>query len=237
MKKAFTLIELIFVIVLIGILAVSATSRFTNDTLQTAADQIINHIRYTQHLAMTDDKYRPSAALSEFNGAGATNNAQSWYKSRWQLRFSNTATGSGGRWAYTIYSDQPGTTTNDYDGKPGLNEIAVDPHDATKLMSGGYATIVAEGDANRNETMDLGQTYDITGVAFTGGCASGTTQMFISFEHDGTPMFRNPNLLDDRYKDGANNRIIQSTCTITLTHSSGETMNIFVEPYTGYAHQ
>ena len=69
MKKAFTMIELVFVIVVIGILAaVIVPSTRTNPT-QEAAVELQSHIRYTQHLALTDDKY----------GTG------DWYKNRWQV--------------------------------------------------------------------------------------------------------------------------------------------------------
>ena len=62
MKKAFTMLELVFVIVIIGILAVVAMPSFQRDTLQEAGNQIISHIRYTQHLAMMDDKFNPADA-------------------------------------------------------------------------------------------------------------------------------------------------------------------------------
>ena len=56
-KKAFSLIELIFVIVIIGILSSVLVPRFDRPTLIEAAHQIISHIRYTQHLAMVDNKF------------------------------------------------------------------------------------------------------------------------------------------------------------------------------------
>ena len=45
-RSGFTLIELIFVILLLGILAATAISRSGNDDdLYTAADQVANHLR------------------------------------------------------------------------------------------------------------------------------------------------------------------------------------------------
>lgn len=73
-KKAFTLIELVFVIVVIGILAASIIPRTRTNPVQEAAINLLSQVRYTQHLAMVDDKY--SAA------AGST-----WYKDRWEIRF------------------------------------------------------------------------------------------------------------------------------------------------------
>jgi prepilin-type N-terminal cleavage/methylation domain-containing protein len=57
MKRfAFTMLELIFVIIVIGILAVLAMPSFNKNSLAEAAEQVAGHIRYTQHLAMVDDK-------------------------------------------------------------------------------------------------------------------------------------------------------------------------------------
>ena len=99
MKKAFTMLELIFVIVIVGILSFIAASSFQRNTLREAADQLVSHIRYTQHLAMMDDKFDP--------------NDNDWYLGRWQIVFANNS-GSGDRWAYTIFSDWKGG----HDGNP-----------------------------------------------------------------------------------------------------------------------
>lgn len=71
--KGFTLIELIMVIVLIGILAVYATSKLGNMTITNAAafsDKLRADIRYAQNLAMT----RNSRARVYFNGTGTAPN-------------------------------------------------------------------------------------------------------------------------------------------------------------------
>ncbi len=88
MKRfAFSLLELVFVIIIIGILAVLAMPSFGSNPLQQAADQLANHIRYTQHLAMVNDKFDP--------------NDNRWYLENWQLEF-KTAPSSI---YYEIYSD------------------------------------------------------------------------------------------------------------------------------------
>ena len=73
MKKAFTMIELVFVIVVVGILSYMVASSFQRNTLREAADQVVSHIRYTQHLAMMDDKFDPNDAT--------------WFRENWQLEF------------------------------------------------------------------------------------------------------------------------------------------------------
>jgi len=64
-------LELIFVIVVIGILSAVFIPRFGQNNLSQAANQLISHIRYTQHLALLDDEYN------------ATN--QNWYYNRWSI--------------------------------------------------------------------------------------------------------------------------------------------------------
>lgn len=58
-KKAFTMIELIMIMVVVGILSIAIIPRIDRDTLLEATNQIVSHIRYTQHLAMMDNKYNP----------------------------------------------------------------------------------------------------------------------------------------------------------------------------------
>ncbi|BCD60637.1 hypothetical protein NitYY0814_C1419 [Nitratiruptor sp. YY08-14] len=54
--------ELIIVIVTIGILAAVALPRLKTNTLQEETLKVVDYIRYTQHLAMVDDKYDPKSA-------------------------------------------------------------------------------------------------------------------------------------------------------------------------------
>ncbi|MCJ7766548.1 MAG: type II secretion system GspH family protein [Thiovulaceae bacterium] len=76
-KSAFTMIELIIVIVVAGILAAVMIPRLERDSLREAANQLVRHIQYTQHLAMVDDVY----------DAGDT----SWYQNRWSINLCSTA--------------------------------------------------------------------------------------------------------------------------------------------------
>lgn len=108
MKRfAFSLLELVFVIIVIGILAVLAMPNFKGNPLQTAAEQVASHIRYTQHLAMVDDM---------FDDKNST-----WYKSFWRIRFyQNTGT-----FYYTIFHDSDQNGNCDFGA--GKTEVAIDP--------------------------------------------------------------------------------------------------------------
>jgi type II secretory pathway pseudopilin PulG len=71
------MLELIIVIVVAGILAAVMIPRLERDNLREAANQLVRHIQYTQHLAMVDDVYN----------AGDTN----WYQNRWTIDLCGTA--------------------------------------------------------------------------------------------------------------------------------------------------
>ncbi len=76
MRKAFTLIELVFVIVVIGILSAVIIPRINSDNVSEKAIDLVSKIRYTQHLAMVDDKFDADAV--------------NWYRNRWRIVFSDT---------------------------------------------------------------------------------------------------------------------------------------------------
>lgn len=70
MRKAFTMMEFVIVIVLIGILSAVFIPRMSDNNAQLAAIKLQAAIRYTQHLAMMEDKYGSST---------------DWYKHRWHI--------------------------------------------------------------------------------------------------------------------------------------------------------
>ena len=212
MKKAFTLLELVFVIVVIGILTVLILPRTKTNPVQEAAVQVLSHIRYTQHLALIDDKYDSS----DIN----------WYKKRWQIRFSTNG-GSDGKIAYTIYSDNAGTNT----GNPDINEIAVDPLNPSKKLTGGWNSSQLKINDNNfigTKKLNLGLTYHITSISFLGGCNTGKS---ISFDYFGRPMKSN---LSSNTSPYDSNDLMKSDCNITLRDGT-ESAIIQISPETGYS--
>ncbi len=135
MKKAFTMIELIFVIVVIGILAAVIMPRTGSNKLHEAATQVLSHIRYTQHLAMVDDKFDENNAT--------------WWKERWSIRFYET--GNPDNYYYTIFFDDNQQGNVDYGA--GSIEVAIDPLSRKKLHN-----------ADNNKAMDLTGSYGINNI-------------------------------------------------------------------------
>ena len=111
-KLAFSVLEIVFVIIVIGILAINAIPHSDPNLLEHASEQVANHIRYTQHLAIIDDKFL------------ATD--QHWYKKRWQIRFLSNS----GTYYYDVFSDM------NTEGNSNANEEAVDPLSKRHLGSG-----------------------------------------------------------------------------------------------------
>lgn len=161
MKKAFTMMELVFVIVVIGILAAVIMPRTGSNKLQEAATQVVSHIRYTQHLAMVDDKFDVNDPL--------------WFRERWQIRFRRN-TGTSG---YVIFSDSVNTQGNVNNG-----ERAIDP-----LTGEGIDGFLNYRDADLTRKYSI--VGDDTGIVQSCFSADGSlvtsNRGVFSFDHLGRP--------------------------------------------------
>ncbi len=235
MKHAFTMIELVFVIIVVGILSVMIALNFQENTLRQAANQVVSHIRYTQHLAMMDNKFD-------------TNNGK-WFRQRWQIRFvkniNNGARNCDGEdylniWSYMIYSNRKFACPRGIcDNNPNNSEIAKNPIDHFQLLSGGYNNYLCPKnsynatDEQSMETMRLNEKYGVEDVVFGGGCRSNTR--FLSFDYEGRPFNSFPKKISYEIGSPGWHKLLTSTCTITLKDEVGKVV-IAVEPETGYTH-
>jgi prepilin-type N-terminal cleavage/methylation domain-containing protein len=213
MKRAFTLLELVFVIVVIGILAAVIIPKTKTNPLQEAAVQIISHIRYTQHLALIDDKFDP--------------NDQEWYKKRWQIIFNRSKNYTDNLYAYTIFSDT--TKTGNPDVTDNVQEVALNPLNRDIYLSGGFAGISKlkyNSDSFKgSKEMNLGDKYAIDNIV-TSGCKGKR----VAFDHLGRPYVGNSSKWKMAY-DG----ILNKQCRMTFSKGD-ENITIAIEPGTGYAH-
>jgi type II secretory pathway pseudopilin PulG len=206
-RRAFTMMELIFILVIIGILAAVIIPKSRDTRLREAADQIVSHIRYTQHLAMMNDVFDP--------------NDNEWYKERWQIFFEQDSD----LWSYTIFSDA------DKDGAIDETEIAINPQDSSKRLTG-----IASGailDTVITKGLNIGKTYGIkgaNGIEFANCNDDGS--LTIAFDYLGRPMSRNPSTYTMSYHE---DYLIAAPCTITIKENSGGSINITIQPETGFA--
>jgi prepilin-type N-terminal cleavage/methylation domain-containing protein len=216
MKKAFTLLELVFVIVVIGILAALILPRTKTNPVQEAAIQVLSHIRYTQHLALVDDKYDSSDV--------------NWSQKRWQILFSDNHLGADDKWAYTIFADTVGAST----GNPNESEIAVNPQNPNQRMTGGQTASnslkIDDSTFVGMNKLNLGRSYGITNVTFSPSCSVHNSTR-LAFDYLGRPL---KGSLADIVSPYDNIHLIQRDCNITITDGT-ETAIIQISPETGYA--
>jgi type II secretory pathway pseudopilin PulG len=158
MKKSFSFIELVIVIVIIGIFYSSVSFSLQDDALNRASDQLLSHINYTRHLALKDNKmqyYPISDSKIELN------RSKYWFKQWWQIRISKN---TDNEYWYEVFSDSPtdsASTIFNRDGGP-VAEYGVDA--TTQLyLAGNY---------NSSESMykklNLTYTYSIKKILVNG---------------------------------------------------------------------
>jgi prepilin-type N-terminal cleavage/methylation domain-containing protein len=132
MKKAFTMLELIFVIIVIGIISVVVTSSTERNMIAQASADLQSKIRYTQHLAMIDDKY---------NAADPN-----WYQNRWQIVFDTN------NFRYSIQSRANGNVVyarNPMDAQAQYNDINLSTeYDITNMAIVGGSGCAVDGTGN-----------------------------------------------------------------------------------------
>jgi prepilin-type N-terminal cleavage/methylation domain-containing protein len=207
-KKAFTMIELVFVIVVLGILAALAIPRLERDLRQEAADNILSAVRYTQQLALLDDK-------------------QKFDKPKWQQRFWRIVFGTctGSDHYYMVGSDDDMTgSTNAYFTQA---EAALDPATSKPMFWTNGVGCSDGGDTTVSPSIFISRKYGINSVTPAGGC----NNLYLGFDHLGRP--HSDNFPDSSTPDSEG--YMTSACTFTFGLKNGESFAIEIKPETGYA--
>lgn len=228
MKKAFTMMEFIVVIVLIGILSAVFIPRVNNNPVREAGMQLLAHIRYTQHLAMMDDKYNV--------------NDPKWYLGRWQIAFST----AGSTNSYRIFSEHQGAYNGNPDADSTYNnsEVARNPENTNTFLIG-----VKNSNFNNNATdkltpnLDIGTKYGINSVKVTGGNSSSARRVI--FDSFGRPYKGSTNDSTASVLSGAQDKLANSPIYIKLCLDSctgsnsmannSEELTIKIENESGFA--
>lgn len=91
MRKSLTLIEVVFVILIIAILYTLSFPKKLDSKLQDATSYLITYLNYTRYLALIDEKYDPYDNL--------------WFRKMYRLRFENCSSSVGGFY-FISFSDE-----------------------------------------------------------------------------------------------------------------------------------
>ena len=244
MRKAFTMIELVFVIVIVGILSLVISSSFERNTLREAADQVVSHIRYTQHLAMVDDKFVPNPEMSkESTQARREIDVANWFMRRWTIRFQENLVYTtlapnktyNKIWAYTIFTDLPNFTGHN----PDILGMAKNPQNNAQYLSGGYDNTLHVESPSAMKKLQLGMSYGVQDVTFSGGCRSNV--LYLHFDYLGRPMNSFPTTHPYELAAAGWHKLLQAQCRITLcdgdcANANSKKIVIGIEPESGYTH-
>lgn len=234
-KKAFTIIELIFIIILIGIMSAVATSYFRDDKLALATYQVLEHIRYTQHLAISEHQFDPKDASFKSTSGYLLANEGMYYRGWWQIRFVKQMNGIPPVVGYSIYADTDRQGNIDL---VNLKNPAINPSNGflmTTVLRKPFLDPESE-DNNVSREMNMLSVYSVTDIVFSNGCQpSGFTNVgddvgAIIFDEKGRPYY---GIANNAQKNPYQYRLT-TDCNITLTQDAKQAI-ITVHPETGYA--
>lgn len=223
MKSAFSLLELAFVIVILGVVLGVAKFYFVADkNLALAAKQIQNDLAYTRNLALMQAVFRAfdtSVAKDE------------WFKARWQVYFIRSKSATNDEQTYTIFLDKNGDGNANL-GKNELNldrEIAVDILNAKKLMNSGQSGVISKDDERANARFNIEKKFGVKAVEFKGACAGATRVIFDEFGRLYSPL-KNANAPYEKLLFHKN-----APCVIRLKNAQEQSICIMLDTLSGYA--
>jgi prepilin-type N-terminal cleavage/methylation domain-containing protein len=206
-KSAFTLIELVFVIIILGILASIAMERNDRDLKQEAIDTVISQIQLAQHLALNDNKHR-------------IDNNPNWQRSYWRFEYRKCV-------GVDYLSTRVGSDINMLGGID-KSESAIDPSNGKYIYTSGDCENLA---SDESPSVSMLRKAGVTTITRAGGCSG--TGKYIAFDylgrphhgHYNSPLFQNIMKRDcnmtfhmstDQDNDGVNDSF-----TITIEAESG----------------
>ena len=223
MKGAFSLLELAFVIVILGVVLGVAKFYFVADkNLALAAKQIQNDLAYTRNLALMQ------AAFRAFDTSVAKDE---WFKARWQVYFIRSKSATNDEQTYTIFLDKNGDGNANL-GKNELNldkEIAVDILNAKKLMNSGQSGVISKDDERANARFNIEKKFGVKVAEFKGACAGATRVIFDEFGRLYSPL-KNANAPYEKLLLHKN-----APCVIRLKNAQEQSICIVLDTLSGYA--
>ena len=165
-KKAFSLLELLLVLVIVGILSTLAYSLYPKSHLKLAKEQLLRHLALTRFLALNQVKEITQSAFCQSDFC--QEERERYVESYWRLQFANL---QNPKWTYSIYSDSSrAAKTKHFDDLPRDSfEVARNPLDGKYISVYNYdnskfANVLRDGD------LSLSERYGVEKVTQKGGC-------------------------------------------------------------------
>jgi prepilin-type N-terminal cleavage/methylation domain-containing protein len=215
-RAAFTMLELVMVIVVLGILAAFAMPRIERDISQEAADNILSAIRYTQHLALIDN-------VKGNDGGRPVWFRNRWHRSFWRMGFQGC---SDEGMFYFIGSD----TTRE--GNIDENEAALDPTNGLRLNGDNTkpCEVIAQDGASPNIFITLKYGISEGNIKYEGGCNA--KAQHIAFDYLGRPHTGIANSTNSDYST-----VLNKDCKLTFSFDDDTypSFTIVIEKETGHA--
>jgi prepilin-type N-terminal cleavage/methylation domain-containing protein len=213
-KFAFTMIELVFVIVVLGILASLAMGRMERDAKQEASSSILAHIRLAQQLALNDNKHR-------------SDNNTMWQTAYWRFEYEKCDGAGVDRYIYRVGSDR--------DLSGGINKIesAIDPINGKYIWADGACNDFDDLSSDESRDVYLYGRFGVENISHSSASGSCTSQNigfdFLGRPHTGLKSYKTDNSSNFQ-------KLMTKDCILTFTMSDGDTFTIRVEAETGHAY-
>lgn len=160
-REAFTLLEMVVVMVVMGILSAALLPKIDRNFKQEVTDYVLSDIRFTEYLATTDFKQ--------------SNDDHLWQREFWSITFGTCLDGG----IYTSIS-----TDMDKNAIITKNETVVDSMTGKYMYASPDISCKDGGASTSSERIFLTDKYNVSSVRFTGGCANTNK---IGFDHLGRP--------------------------------------------------
>lgn len=158
MKKAFSLLEILLIISLLGILYTAFIPKSQINKIDELTNRLILYLKQTRYQALINDKYDQDDSY--------------WHKKRWTLKFFRCRKDVGGIY-YSIYSD------NNSSGHPSIEDSLKD----SLTLKNIYSTNYCKENINNSKYVLISQNFNIEDVVIS--CNETSSLGQLSFGADG----------------------------------------------------
>ena len=188
MRKGFSIIELVLIIIILSVLSTAGIMYMPDNKLRQAADSLISNLKYTKILAQTDDRYYSMHDGSMPSSVNLNKQMENWRKGMWQFQIH--LDGSNARGSYSIYADTARTSnTTNFDGRPMDGDlIAKDPINMSCLSGYTISNLPKECENNISREVRLSEIFGVNKIDITldGSCKENGTARIL-FDNKGMP--------------------------------------------------